>query len=219
MKKIFILGVLAVTMVAGGAVLGSVSSNLEKKGAEVISEGNNDSFENKDKLSDDTSDSDVIELTVDDSVQFIKESGVAHPSFHTQWKMNEEGSASICIEGKGEDAIEEGEGYVYIKKNGNTIKISMKEESNMYTPVYAEWVSNDEFIVNTAPKHGTVRAGGKIYKLNIDDMTPYLIYEMSDSEKVLETFQIDDDTLNIRTSAEGNTRTYSNGNDVTVKIN
>lgn len=215
MKKVFMLGVLAVTVVAGALVIGSVSSDLEKKGAEVISEGNVGALSNKDDLPQD----EIVNLTVDNSVEFIKETGVAHPSFHTQWKMNEGGTASICIEGKGEDAIEEGEGFVYIKKNGNTIKISMKEESNMYTPVYAEWVSDDEFIVNTAPKHGTVRTGGKIYKLSVDDMTPYLIYEMSDSEKVLETFQIDDDTINIRTSTEGNTRTYSNGDDVTVKIN
>lgn len=215
MKKVFILSILAVTVVTGALAIGSVSSDLEKKGAEIISEGNVEALANKDDSPQDA----VIELTVDDTVEFIKESGVAHPSFHTQWKMNEGGTASICIEGKGEDAIEEGEGYVYIKKNGNTIKISMKDESDIYTPIYAEWVSDDEFIVNTAPKHGTVRTGGKIYKLNIDDMTPYLIYEMSESEKVLETFQIDDDTLNIRTSTEGNTRTYSNGDDVTVKIN
>lgn len=215
MKKIFILGALAITVVAGALVIGSVSSDLEKKGAEVISEGNAESLDNKDDSPQDA----VINLTVDDTVEFVKEEGVAHPSFHTQWKMNDGGTASICIEGKGEDAIEEGEGFIYIKKNGNTIKISMKEESDMNTPVYAEWVSDSEFIVNTAPKHGTVRTGGKIYKLNIDDMTPYLVYEMSDSEKVLETFQIDDDTLNIRTSAAENTRTYSNGDDVTVKIN
>lgn len=248
MKKTLIIGLLAVSILAGGVVLGSVSSSSERNGAEITKDESSleDNFENKDyeeevedinedinsdeekvediseDINSDEEDSEDesldVKLTIDDTVKFEKTLSTSEPTFNTQWKTNDFGTGSICIDGRGEDAIEEGEGIICLKTNGSLYKIRMTSDDNLYTPVYVEWVSEDEFIVQTSAKYGTVRTGGKIYKLNVNDLTPYVVYDLKENESMVDTYQLDEDTLMIRTDSEGKTRTASSA-DIIVDIN
>ena len=237
MKKSLIMSLLAVSVIAGSVVIGSVSSSSERSGAEIIKdsslEDNNENIDTegdieegvKDVVDENNDDAEEVEdetlelkFTIDSNVNFEKILSTSEPTFNTQWKTNEFGTGSICIDGRGEDAIEEGEGTIFLKTNGSLYKIKMKSDDNLYTPVYVEWVSEDEFVVQTAPKYGTVRTGGKIYKLNVNDLTPNVIYDLKENESMVDTYQLDEDTLMIRTDSEGKTRTSSSA-DIIVDIN
>ena len=233
MKKTLIISLLAVSIIAGGVVLGSVSSNSERSGAEIIKDeslednSENIAYEeeveeiNEDINSDEEDSEDEsldVKLTIDDTVKFEKTLSTSEPAFNTQWKTNDFGTGSICIDGRGEDAIDEGEGIICLKTNASLYKIRMTSDDNLYTPVYVEWVSEDEFIVQTSAKYGTVRTGGKIYKLNVNDLTPYVVYDLKENESMVDTYQLDEDTLMIRTDSEGKTRTSSSA-DIIVDIN
>lgn len=237
MKKSLIMSLLAVSVIAGSVVIGSVSSSSERSGAEIIKdsslEDNNENIATEDDIEEDIKDvvdennddveeveDETLELkfTIDSNVNFEKILSTSEPTFNTQWKTNEFGTGSICIDGRGEDAIEEGEGTIYLKTNGSLYKIRMTSDDNLYTPVYVEWVSEDEFIVQTSAKYGTVRTGGKIYKLNVNDLTPHVVYDLKENESMVDTYQLDEDTLMIRTDSEGKTRTASSA-DIIVDIN
>lgn len=237
MKKSLIMSLLAVSVIAGSVVIGSVSSSSERSGAEIIKdsslEDNNENIATEDDIEEDIKDvvdennddveeveDETLELkfTIDSNVNFEKILSTSEPTFNTQWKTNEFGTGSICIDGRGEDAIEEGEGTIFLKTNGSLYKIRMTSDDNLYTPVYVEWVSEDEFIVQTSAKYGTVRTGGKIYKLNVNDLTPHVVYDLKENESMVDTYQLDEDTLMIRTDSEGKTRTASSA-DIIVDIN
>lgn len=237
MKKSLIMSLLAVSVIAGSVVIGSVSSSSERSGAEIIKdsslEDNNENIATEGDIEEDVKDvvdennddveeveDETLELkfTIDSNVNFEKILSTSEPTFNTQWKTNEFGTGSICIDGRGEDAIEEGEGTICLKTNGSLYKIRMTSDDNLYTPVYVEWVSEDEFIVQTSAKYGTVRTGGKIYKLNVNDLTPHVVYDLKENESMVDTYQLDEDTLMIRTDSEGKTRTSSSA-DIIVDIN
>lgn len=237
MKKSLIMSLLAVSVIAGSVVIGSVSSSSERSGAEIIKdsslEDNNENIATEDDIEEDVKDvldennddveeveDETLELkfTIDSNVNFEKILSTSEPTFNTQWKTNEFGTGSICIDGRGEDAIEEGEGTICLKINGSLYKIKMKSDDSLYTPVYVEWVSEDEFIVQTAPKYGTVHTGGKIYKLNVNDLTPNVIYDLKESELMVDTYQLDENRLRIKTDSEDKARTASSA-DIIVYIN
>lgn len=234
MKKIFILSFLAATIVLGGVVVGTSTSGSDKN--EAVIENNTilddsintdlEEIEKEEELIDNDESSEDIEeenydvpLVIAEDVSFEKNSTTIHPVFNTQWKTNDAGN-SICIEGRGEDAIEEGEGIIYLKNNGNMYQIKFNSSDDKYTPVYLEWIDDTSFIVKTGTKHGTIRTGGTIYKINIDDLIPYVVYELKENEELTDTFQIDDDTLNIKLKSDGSgARTYSIDNNITVILN
>ena len=237
MKKSLIMSLLAVSVIAGSVVIGSVSSSSERSGAEIIKdsslEDNNENIDTegdieegvKDVVDENNDDAEEVEdetlelkFTIDSNVNFEKILSTSEPTFNTQWKTNEFGTGSICIDGRGEDAIEEGEGTIFLKTNGSLYKIKMKSDDNLYTPVYVEWVSEDEFVVQTAPKYGTVRTGGKIYKLNVNDLTPNVIYDLKENELMVDTYQLDENRLRIKTDSEDKARTASSA-DIIVYIN
>lgn len=237
MKKSLIMSLLAVSVIAGSVVIGSVSSSSERSGAEIIKdsslEDNNENIATEGDIEEDVKDvvdennddveeveDETLELkfTIDSNVNFEKILSTSEPTFNTQWKTNEFGTGSICIDGRGEDAIEEGEGTIFLKTNGSLYKIKMKSDDNLYTPVYVEWVSEDEFVVQTAPKYGTVRTGGKIYKLNVNDLTPNVIYDLKENELMVDTYQLDENRLRIKTDSEDKARTASSA-DIIVYIN
>ena len=204
----------------------ATEDDIEEDIKDVVDENNDDVEEDvKDVVDENNDDVEEVEdetlelkFTIDSNVNFEKILSTSEPTFNTQWKTNEFGTGSICIDGRGEDAIEEGEGTIYLKTNGSLYKIRMTSDDNLYTPVYVEWVSEDEFIVQTSAKYGTVRTGGKIYKLNVNDLTPHVVYDLKENESMVDTYQLDEDTLMIRTDSEGKTRTASSA-DIIVDIN
>ncbi|WP_277584592.1 DUF4652 domain-containing protein [Psychrobacillus antarcticus] len=111
------------------------------------------------------------------------------PSFHTPWQPSPSGNQQVTIEGKGEQAGEEGEGILVIE-NLNTDKFTIfklkDNKESQYTPKKVEWVDDERLFVIIGYAHGMVTVGGKLYMLDIKDniVTP-VITDLSLREEIM----------------------------------
>ena len=107
------------------------------------------------------------------------------PIFATAWKFSPDGSISVCIEGRGPAAIEEGIGKIYLKDSkGNKWSYSIIENSTkQYTPKYLEfWNSTNLFII-VGFGYGTVSVGGNVYNLDLNTGIISIIYATLDKKR------------------------------------
>ncbi|WP_313893664.1 DUF4652 domain-containing protein [Psychrobacillus sp.] len=96
-------------------------------------------------------------------------------TFHSPWKPSPIGKLQATIEGRGEQAAEEGIGFIVIenreKKEFVTFKLIEDREYNQYTPKAVEWIDEDRLLVIVGYAYGMVTMGGNLYELNIKDNT------------------------------------------------
>jgi hypothetical protein len=89
---------------------------------------------------------------------------------NTPWEGSPSGELKATIEGKGENAKEEGYSHIIIKdkKSGKLTKLTLEnEEKSVLTAKDLEWMDESNLFVILGQPFGTVSKGGKIYKVNI----------------------------------------------------
>jgi hypothetical protein len=89
------------------------------------------------------------------------------PTFNTAWEASADGAFNACIEGKGQEAAEEGVGKIFVKDSNNNISSFELVEDNKISPLYIEWLDNKNLFVVIGSAHGTVAKGGNLYLLNV----------------------------------------------------
>lgn len=109
------------------------------------------------------------------------------PTFSTAWKNSTNGSFSACIEGKGQEATEEGVGKIFVKDtNGNTFSFEITD-NNKISPMSIEWLDNKNLLVIIGSAHGTVAKGGNLYLLDITTGKLSSILQPSDKKQQIMT--------------------------------
>ncbi|QUG40029.1 DUF4652 domain-containing protein [Psychrobacillus sp. INOP01] len=111
------------------------------------------------------------------------------PTFHSPWQPSPSGNQQVTIEGRGEQAGEEGEGILVIENletDQSTIYKLKDNEQGQYTPKKVEWIDEDRMFVIIGYAHGMVTMGGKLYELNIKDniVTP-IITDLTLREEIM----------------------------------
>lgn len=90
--------------------------------------------------------------------------------FNTSWETSMDGGFKATLEGKGENAKEEGYSHIVIEdnKSGKLTKLTLEnEEKSQLTAKDLEWIDESNLFVIIGTPFGTVTMGGNIYKLNI----------------------------------------------------
>lgn len=89
------------------------------------------------------------------------------PTFSTAWKSSANGAFSACIEGKGQEAAEEGVGKIFVKDSNGTTSSFEITNNNKISPIYIEWLDNKNLFVIIGSAQGTVSKGGNLYLLDV----------------------------------------------------
>ncbi|AWI07285.1 DUF4652 domain-containing protein [Clostridium drakei] len=105
------------------------------------------------------------------------------PKFNTALKNSTNGTYEACIEGKGEEASEEGIGKIFVKNtNGNNFTYEVIGNSKV-SPRNIEWVDDENLLVVIGSSQGTVSKGGNLYMLNVSTGNVSTIIETSDKKQ------------------------------------
>lgn len=123
----------------------------------------------------------------ENKVKFVKhqlEKSV-EPEFGTPWKNSINKKLSVCIEGKGPDAEEEGIGKIYVHNLSTGIKWSLEviAGENQNSPKSIEWIDDENIISIVGLGHGTVAMGGNVYKINVKTAETTLLYDTKNPKK------------------------------------
>ncbi|KZL93225.1 DUF4652 domain-containing protein [Clostridium magnum] len=111
------------------------------------------------------------------------------PTFSTAWKTSADGVFSACIEGKGQEAAEEGVGKIFVKDSNNNISSFEIVNDNKISPLYIEWLDNKNLFVIIGSAHGTVAKGGNLYLLNVTTGKLSSVLQPSDKKQQIMTAQ------------------------------
>jgi hypothetical protein len=129
----------------------------------------------------------------------VEERANFKPVFHTAWKTSPSSSYKATIEGRGEEAQEEGQGILVIQNNQTGISKLFKvtgETGTQLTPKYFEWIDEQRMFVIVGLAYGTVSKGGKLYELNISTNTVRpIIDDLKDGEEIISIKRTGDGTF------------------------
>jgi len=105
--------------------------------------------------------------------------------FNTKWITSTNGSLEASIEGKGENAQEEGIGTIYIKDVNNKMmyQYALKVSANQHSPLKLSWLDDENLMIINGGGYGTLVNGTEIVLLNHTKDEEYLIYSASESVK------------------------------------
>jgi hypothetical protein len=110
-------------------------------------------------------------------------------TFNTPWQNSDNGVYSACIEGKGNEALEEGVGKILVKDNKGEIASFEIADNKKLSPRYIEWIDNQNLLVIIGSSYGTVSKGGNLYLLNVNSGKFSLILETSDKKQQIMSAQ------------------------------
>ncbi|EJO5348520.1 DUF4652 domain-containing protein [Clostridium botulinum] len=150
-------------------------SNKEQNNKENI-ENNKEENKEENKVSKETNFSKIEKKEIVDKNFEIK--------FNTPWKNSDNKQYSSTIEGKGENAREEGIGKIYLKEN-ETNKIwllKINEVKDQKSPKFLEWIDDENLLVIIGHGYGTVSKGGNLYCINVKNNTIVPVYEAKDEK-------------------------------------
>ncbi|EJP6472041.1 DUF4652 domain-containing protein [Clostridium sp. FAM 1755] len=117
--------------------------------------------------------------------------------FITPWKKSNNNKYSSTIEGKGENAKEEGIGKVYLKET-QTNKVwllKINEVKDQKSPKYLDWIDDENLLVIIGHGYGTVSKGGNLYCINVKNDTIIPVYEAKDDKhEVMSVEKVNDNS-------------------------
>jgi hypothetical protein len=186
-KSVFMCSLMVVLILSlSGCGKKSSSTSQTNESNKVTSfqksvEGSESASNNSDKEKDDNVSKKAKALS---EIQFTKTklADDASVEFNTPWKDSEDGSYSACIEGKGSEALEEGQGKIIVKGNDSVYSFSIKDNAKK-TPKSIEWADNENLLVVISYATGTVAKGGNLYMLNVNTGDTYLVLDTQSDKK------------------------------------
>ena len=121
-------------------------------------------------------------------------------TFHSPWKPSPSGKQQATIEGRGEQAGEEGIAFLVIenmeKREFTLFKLIEDGEYKQFTPKAVEWIDEDRLFVIVGYAYGMVTMGGNLYELNIKEniVTP-IITDLTNKEEIASVMVNNDGTF------------------------
>lgn len=107
----------------------------------------------------------------------------AKPSFATPWKNSPNSKISVCLDGKGSEAREEGVAKIFIKDStGKAWELAISDSTKQTTPMYVDFIDDDNLVVIIGNAFGTVALGGNLYILNVNTGKTALLLDTKDSK-------------------------------------
>ncbi|MHC6178417.1 DUF4652 domain-containing protein [Clostridium sp. JNZ X4-2] len=118
-------------------------------------------------------------------------------SFSTPWKSSEDGTYSACIEGKGSEALEEGQGRIIVKSGQKVYSFEIENNTEI-SPKYLEWVDNENILVVIGGSQGTVAKGGDLYMLNVNKDEAALLIKTPSKKQQIMSAQKNENDINLK---------------------
>lgn len=118
-------------------------------------------------------------------------------SFNTSWKSNENGNYSACIEGKGNEALEEGIGKIIVKGPQKIYSLEI-ENNDKLSPKYLEWADNKNLLVVIGYSAGSVSKGGDLYILNVDTGHNEILIKMPNKKEQIISVEKNGNAVNLK---------------------
>lgn len=108
-----------------------------------------------------------------------------NPESSTPWLSSPSKKLSICIEGRGAEAKDEGVGVIYVKNiaSGAVWMMSNVSGDEKYTPIHLDWWDDENVLVIMGYPYGTMSNGGNLYLLNIETAAVSPVYTL-DNDKI-----------------------------------
>ncbi|WP_322555609.1 DUF4652 domain-containing protein [Sporosarcina beigongshangi] len=114
---------------------------------------------------------------------------IGNTDSHSGWKTSPDHLQQATIDGKGENAIEEGEALLVIENLETSEATIYKLKDNSVaqnTPKYVEWIDENRLFVIIGYAYGTVTKGGQLYEMNIKDNTIIPVFEdLTEKEEIM----------------------------------
>lgn len=128
--------------------------------------------------------------------EFITGKYSEEPKFGTPWVKSPSGKKSASIEGKGEEAKEEGIGKIIIKDaQNNKVFFEIKDKSKQMSPLSVCFFDDENILVTIGLGYGTVTMGGNLYVLNINSGKSAVIDDTKDEKKQIANVRKDGNNL------------------------
>lgn len=92
-------------------------------------------------------------------------------SFNMPWEISPSKKYGAAVEGKGEEAFEEGIANIVVKDLNSNKQWSfgmINNEEKQYTPKAVKWITDETLLIIVGYGYGTISPGGKLYLLNVD---------------------------------------------------
>lgn len=117
--------------------------------------------------------------------------------FNSTWKIAK--NLEATIEGKGNNAQEEGIGTIFIKdKDSNTMyKYAIKDDGKQSSPLSINWYDDDNLIVVNGLGYGTLINGVEAQLINVKTGEEYLVYKVQGSNERIKSVVIEGNQLKI----------------------
>lgn len=117
--------------------------------------------------------------------------------FNTPWKNSENNTYSATIEGKGEEALEEGQGKIIVKGNNKVYSFELVNNSQK-SPKSIEWADDENLLVVVGMSMGTVSKGGNLYMLNVNTGKVFLVVDTPSDKQQVMSVQKNGNKLNLK---------------------
>lgn len=166
-------------------------------------------LENKNEKSSDDSvkldtKNDKVEINKTDiknsnEIKFIKKklSNNMKINFNTPWQSSGNKEYSASIEGKGEEALEEGQGKIIVKGHNEVYSFELVNNPKK-SPKFIEWADNKNLLVIIGESRGTVSKGGNLYILNVDTGKTRILLQTSSNKQQIMSIKKEGNKLSLR---------------------
>jgi hypothetical protein len=125
-------------------------------------------------------------VEADTNISFVKNAldKSVEVQFSTPWITSDDGNYDVCIEGRGEDGIEEDIGKIYLKENNSQEKwaFEIEDGGKQLSPKKIIWIDNSNVAVIVGFAYGTIEIGGDVYNLDIQTGKVTMIYYTGDDK-------------------------------------
>lgn len=118
--------------------------------------------------------------------------------FNTPWQSSQNQTYSACIEGKGENASEEGVGKIIIKNSKGEISSFEISGNTKISPRNIEWADDENLLVIIGSSHGTISKGGNLYMINVNTGETSLVLETPNKKQQIMSVKKSDNNLNLK---------------------
>ncbi|SHJ76551.1 protein of unknown function [Clostridium cavendishii DSM 21758] len=118
--------------------------------------------------------------------------------FATPWKEIKNTKYEYSIEGKGENALEEGVGKLFIKGNSTFKSFEVINNKAQKTPIKVIGGTGNYILVIVGNGYGTVAHGGDLYLIDVDKEITTLLYTKNSNKHQIIDGELKENSLNLK---------------------
>jgi hypothetical protein len=187
-RKLIVTSIVSILLITVGVV--SVSCSKKNKPIENNSTAQNQEniINDQGKLNEEDNKEQINEKINEEVVDiaFVKNAldKSMEVQFSTPWITSSDGNYDVCIEGRGEDGIEEDIGKIYLKENNSEEKwaFEIEDGGKQLSPKKIIWIDNNNVAIIVGFAYGTIEVGGDVYKLDVETGKISMLYYTGDEK-------------------------------------